>query len=363
MVSYSGDKRYLMIVGGSNGRERLRNTEVLVFSNATTNDPRKCYHTTWHSPAGMELPTGGLLTPDPVLHHPVPVLCGGGQSTSTFLSKCFVLGRPDPAGSLSVARYAAASVVVNNGKTLWVTGGKSGSDVVHNSTDLMEFLDTSMHFLESNKGFKLPKSLYGHCLEKVNSSSVILYGGEGESSVLNNKTWTISWPINPSEAWINMAPMAYARKNHACGVLNGPSEGAVVVVAAGGTLISGDATDIVEFFLVGDENWKLGPSMPKSLAYAGHVTASQSQAATKLYVAAGSFKSKKYRKVFILECSIINGACDWEELPINLSDERSSILAFFLHPRAYASLQMVTSETEDGHLSQESTTTFHVISC
>ncbi len=62
-------------------------------------------------------------TTNGVLDGNIQVICGGSYKLSNISADCYHFGRPAPIGQMSMPRYGSASTVINDGSTLWVTGG------------------------------------------------------------------------------------------------------------------------------------------------------------------------------------------------------------------------------------------------
>ncbi len=143
----------------------------------------------------LTLATGGILTTEDS-DEPLAVLCGGelmdNDSKSNMPNKmCTILTENhlkskdisiSGYGSLNIERVGAASVVKDNGSTLWVIGGffESMDQAVRDS----EFVSLSRK--NSSKSNIFPRNAAGprteqmiahHCLEMVDAEVAILVGG------------------------------------------------------------------------------------------------------------------------------------------------------------------------------------------
>ena len=91
-------------------------------------------------------------------------------------------------GQLNRKRIGAASLLLNNGKMLWVTGGTYQQYSIAVESYDTEFLSVDSkkagtcstdggEFPTNGAGPNLPESLIYHCLEKVGPSVAIIIGG------------------------------------------------------------------------------------------------------------------------------------------------------------------------------------------
>ena len=81
-----------------------------------------------------------------------------------------------PIATMSVARVRTASIVLDQGNILWVTGGHVlTSDIMnpHYVTETTDYVGLN----GSWPGPNLSQAVHSHCLVKVNSSTVFLIGG------------------------------------------------------------------------------------------------------------------------------------------------------------------------------------------
>ena len=97
-----------------------------------------------------------------------------GCSEDSELDKmCFLIGQNESVAKLSKSRCLASSIPVNS-KTMWITGGlapqNSDEEPIKTSTELVSIYG-------GNKiGPELPRPLYGHCLLRLNESTIFSIG-------------------------------------------------------------------------------------------------------------------------------------------------------------------------------------------
>ncbi len=299
--------------------------------------------------------TVGVLSID----KPLPVICGGGTDNA---DKCFGLTDNfgiDSNASMNSARIGAASLVVDNGKSLWVTGGYNSESPALSTTELVTANLTSDIVVSSHVSHRLPTELKHHCLVGIGPEHALMIGGQDKNDINKGESWLYHLPS--SVFAIMKHPLGTARSNHACGVLklyrNATEEVAHVVIAAGGLIKQGLPTASVEMLVlltVGngeDVNtmtaapWNPGPSMPKSAPGLGIANADNN----KLIVVTGSLDNgiDNDNLVFVFQCNVDSPMmsanattttsseswlqCQWTILD-NKELTRPSLLAFVLPP-------------------------------
>ncbi len=284
--------------------------------------------------------TGGMIRSNKDDSY-TPLICGGDVEGVAKQNYCYsLLGNPVPVGELMHERFGAASIVVNNGTALWVTGGYDHKTTWDQSgTELIQ-LDNSgsgSTFLTS-PSWPLPQAMSFHCIQKLDGGNkAIIYGGEsfGKYVPLLSDAWIINLKADNDEStWTKVASMSAARKEHICGVLKvGMAE---IVVAAGGTW-KFDYTelilDIVEMLRIEDGSpagdWNTGPKLPVPLFGAGGATTEDQ---TRLFVAGGTISfmpEENSRDVYSLHCEGILD-CEWTKSELELWDSRASSVLLIL---------------------------------
>ncbi len=240
------------------------------------------------------------------LSNSTQVVCGGTLPAGRNLL-CYSLHSDKVVGELESVRYSAASVVINGGNTLWVTGGYNDLGQELDTTELLTVesndeaaANSDFVFSPSKPGVNLVHGMSWHCLETIGNNVLILYGGEDYSKP-NDPVIKDSWllDLNHNNGWIEGPRMSNARTRSACGVIK--NAGRKIVVSAGGQKFlanSGVAKDSVEFLIVDNvvdmedafidsvlnQAWTSGPSMPTPLTAATSVTTSNQ---ATLFVAGG----------------------------------------------------------------------------
>ncbi len=157
----------------------------------------ECGHSISPPETRIRLATGGMLTPADI-DEPVAVYCGGefAQESSDGESandKCLILLEDQrPATGyvrsgdrrsvvLNHIRIGAASTVVNNGQTIWTTGGTGGathSEPLANTEFVSIFKNQSGEMpLTNANGPDMPSELLYHCSVVSGREVVMVVGG------------------------------------------------------------------------------------------------------------------------------------------------------------------------------------------
>ncbi len=179
-------------------------------------------------PEPVHSATGGLL------NKTTPVICGGGiNNWPPFSSLCYTLTEPpDPAANdtdlpedpepvavMSQARWGAASIVIHDGNTLWVTGGTNGRNDL-SSTEFITLTDGS------GPGPDLPVPVRSHCLVELDADRIMLIGGVSSSGgeTRSKGTWifhmnTLEWTMGPD--------LRIGRRYHSCGIVRDEDNGTI----------------------------------------------------------------------------------------------------------------------------------------
>ncbi len=144
-------------------------------------------------PDGLVDATGGVLKmPDisDIDDDPIIVVCGGQLFKENKPSdKCMILNKQkddqfllSTNGLLNRNRFGAASVVIDNGNTLWLTGGMSSSaeNIAVRTSELVNMIDISSGLIydTNGQGPTLPEAeLSDHCITKIGPNIALLTGG------------------------------------------------------------------------------------------------------------------------------------------------------------------------------------------
>ncbi len=153
-----------------------------------------------------------------------PIICGGNQN-NTFSNRCYSLENNEwvSSGSMnSVSAYVGAAQLQDG--TLLVTGGWNGQE----SLNVTEMLTEGGW--ESNIP-SLPVTIYAHCIVSVNSTTVMVIGGNQ-----NDKTEGKTFYFTFGELrWTEGPALKYKRSYHSCGKIRRDEESQEMsIIVAGG---------------------------------------------------------------------------------------------------------------------------------
>jgi len=184
----------------------------------------------------------GRTTSDGVL------MCGGdtGSGYSHVTSSCHLLtssGYQELPG-LNTKRAKAASVVTQLG--LWVTGGYDGK----------QHLDTTEIWSNgrSKPHVRLPSTLQDHCLTPLNTTHVLLTGGEKDWSAIAD-----AFIYSEEDGFIQIEDMKTPRNGHACYAIDDNT----VLVAGGSYDKNANSTEILDLTSL---TWSPGPAFPDQIS-------------------------------------------------------------------------------------------------
>ncbi len=273
---------------------------------------------------------------------PVPVVCGGINSFTQVVNQmCYSLSDPfeQYSGPMLSPRVGAASLVIDDGRTLWVTGGYSDS-TIYKTTSYTQIGGSNSTLASVGSGEDLIFSRRYHCMAKIDQSTAILLGGKSKDGKFQYMTWSID--INVME-WRPKMSLNTGRSRHVCGVLKDLSlPDMKYVIAAGGEASDGIVTDTVEVVIVPENGsnfhsnfapWEYGPKLPEAISNpVGSTTGNQS----KILVIGGSTSSEHpavlgTSSVYVMSCSALQ--CQWGKLDYEISrPDANNGLALMLPP-------------------------------
>ncbi len=186
------------------------------------------------------------------------VICGGQGMEGNFLLKsCYIATNQKSFQSehfdmQNGYRTAAASTVIDNGLTLWITGGWDFSSR-QNTSELVTLNPVS----SSKNGPQLILALESHCMVQLNESHAMLIGGSSDFHDPEDRTWCYS--NLHQQQWASCPNLNYRRKNLACGVLYDNMLDQTVVMVAGGIHVDMFGDKTVEHLFIGDNSrWDQG---------------------------------------------------------------------------------------------------------
>ncbi len=287
---------------------------------------------------------------------------------------------PAEVGVMREMRNGAASIAIVNGTTLWVTGG-------HFSTakDTTEWISTPLMVSDGQptmlqQGPQLPKKMTFHCLERINTKTAILFGGDQwvENVPGLQDTWTINGLDSPdfirsaggetASSWTLGPPMKHGRTAHGCGVVlaQGSNTRRKFVVAAGGEdVLYSESTpsfatkkDVELLRVEEDEDgnvidisdaWEEGPPLATTLAYMASAT-TEDQSILFLVGGLVSETPLSYYSNYIWSLRCITDVCWWRlEATERLLIARDKAVAMILPPFTTPLSQVTTITPSEGN--------------
>ncbi len=249
----------------------------------------------------------------------VPLICGGYNTESiVYENICHTVGKEDGAGlpfNMTDARFLASSIVINEGKVLWITGGRDRSYTKLNTSNYVNVVGGS------NIGPDLPTQLSSHCILTVNDSTVMVTGGVWRLEA----TWYYTFE---SGVWTSGPNMIYGRHAHVCGALKDSNNGKKITVAATGyTKFEFDRANSTELLIDGTDEWILGPELRSpGIDYATGTTSSDGMH----FILAGGYDKHyqdKYR-LYHLQCFDLH--CVWTKMEQTMDVARAQHVAMLI---------------------------------
>ncbi len=180
------------------------------------------------------------------------MLCGGSQNSS-YSNKCYSLENNQwvSSASMNSVRRSAAAAQLKDGK-LFVTGGHDGSYSSLNSAEML-----TEEGWESNIP-SLPVSIADHCMVTVNSTTVMVIGGE-QNRQISGKTFYFTFE---EESWTEGPELRNKRRWHSCGKIRRNKETQEMSIIAAGGYDDGVYLSSVEILHEGSNKWQTGPELP-----------------------------------------------------------------------------------------------------
>ncbi len=296
---------YLLVTVGYPWSNETQSTEVIDLDNPDN----KCDNLQ-PFPIGVQGATGHLV------YGNTPVICGGLFSNESSSNKCYIFGNPTPVLTMHEERWHPASLLLDEGRTIWIVGGRKQED--HDSS---EILDTFRWTTEP--GPSMPDGLAGHSLVQIDSNKVMLIGGH-DGSVSHNTTWFFDFR---SKNWTRGPDLNIGRASFAYGLIRDSSTGSDLVIVSGGLSNSHHVVNSTEMWVVDSDQWKMGPGLPFSFyGAAGVVTADG-----KSLILIGGGNAQNYRELdtlYRLQC--FNLDCEWTMMEQKLKVARDSMVAMLI---------------------------------
>ena len=252
-----------------------------------------------------------------------PIICGGIKAERYVdACDCFELksGRWVPIASLSECRQYAPSLnlLFQNEEWLIITGGTDTSSELKNS---VEAFDGNSWSLE--KVSPLPISISGHCMVRVNESTLLSIGGFENNTGYSNNTY---FYYSNSNSWNEGPKLNVQRTGAVCGLFNwvnrDTNQNERVVVVAGGfnnevQYMSSVELLFLEEFESTQDGWEMGPNLPRATGYSTMTEYNNS------VILVGGLSNK-----YLYQLSSPDGT--WVEMKQTLKERRAAHVAFLV---------------------------------
>ena len=236
---------------------------------------------------------------------------------TNWLDKCFVVGSPDnKTMNLTERRGYSATIQLDPGK-LWITGGDVNGDGVGGliSTDILSSNGTK-------RGPDLPTDVAMHCLVRLNSTTAMLIGGEGNGN--GSGTWFFDFG---SKTWSKGPDLKIPRWKHSCGVIYDTKNCDQLVVVTGGMNYGMNLTNSTEMWIVDSGEWISGPDYPYMIKAATELTfADDTQ-----FLVIGGYSIQDIGLLSVIykfECS--NKVCQWTKMEQEMSMWRANHVSMLI---------------------------------
>ncbi len=300
MFTFTEDNNFVVLVHGSEVQVHKMEDETLL----------PCIHELQDA-AFDKVTTGGVMSYGGDF---IVVICGttiGKDSTS-----CFTMNGPTAVHQISgdqlSPRIGAASLVTDNGVTLWVTGGSSYGQYPVKTT---EFLTLGSDGFSSKIGPDLSHGgIKDHCLVATESTAAMVIGGRMDSLDISRTVELFDFNLMKSSS---VDPLLRARSKHACGMLKDSKWSFRKVVAvAGGEFFSTIYTYTVELFWILetgnyiDPRWEFGPDLPMPLGDAASVTTADQ---SYMFVI-GGMTDNDIRQELVHRLQCFDMQCSWKAI-------------------------------------------------
>ncbi len=275
--------------------------------------------------SGMESGVGGLVRQDKT-GSLAPLICGGKDLSlgGDVTDLCYKMDDDNPSMMIQApvkllqARHSASSVVIDNGQTLWITGGwqNQGPD---QSLDTTEFVRL-VPYPGTSQGPTMPTTSHSHCIMMANASHALLTLGDRVQHPHNRKeTWFYNLKQNASTGsdWVPGPDLIAERQDHTCVVAYDKLLEKSVAIVAGGMEYSQPVSTVEFLWLDMNEEWIPGPDLP--VATRGAVSILTPDQSSMIYLGGCSDCYNDNNHLSMGVCTIFGGTCTWllmeQELP------------------------------------------------
>ncbi len=308
----------------------------------------KCAHSLT-LPIALNHATGGVLAPGEMTGDLMVVICGGKNWHNDTNGMCYSLSEhyKQVSGYTNSPTFAS-SLVMDNGKSLWLTGGisyKTGKTLRRSRYIRVNPQDGT--FASTGDHKHLPNTREQHCMERVGPSIGVLFCGKDSDLHADYLPYTVNVS---SMDWRAKSFMKIGRSQCACGVLKDMFlTGTIIVVAAGGQRnTDGSRINSVELLIAESEKefhytypaWEFGPNLPLELSdSASATTADQGHMFVVGGISGNSVNSGPTKTLFKIHC--LNMQCQWKKMDSELLKPSSYGLAYMLPSIAMSKRQHI----------------------
>ena len=172
----------------------------------------------------MDLPVSTVAASGGVLHSQILVSCGGFVNSSVVsqmevIDKCYSPGGESPLVTMKQKRAHASSLVIDNGETLWVTGGIDENKQTQKTSEYISIKPEP----KTTKGPNLPIPMRKHCS--------VMFGSNVAIFTSFQDTWIYQFD---KVEWSKGPMLTVKRISHACGLIYEIDTKIPVLVVVGG---------------------------------------------------------------------------------------------------------------------------------
>ncbi len=324
-------KMTTLLVATGSPWNNARKTKAITVGKAWT----RCQKTYPDFPLAIVRTTYGVLYD--MKGRPILLVCGGKDQHGQVRDECYYYNAEvsnnwvQARDKLLEKRQNAAGIVIDNGKTLWVTGGWQDRKRLR-STSLVTILDAQQGSFSVQPGPPLPLGVDQHCLVKLNSTTAMLIGGYNGNSLTS--TYYLDIPSETTRTTsrsIQGPSLSIGRDSFSCGVLDHPEDrnGQVVFAVGGRDSREGRSFSSVERLVVGSNQWIRGPDIyqGEKIQSAAGVTSHDG----KTFLLAGGWTSNGYSSsIYKLDYSFDSSEWRWSPVEAELEVSRREHVAMLV---------------------------------
>ncbi len=252
------------------------------------------------------------------------LICGGHNFLENQVTdKCYTL-QPEVDNNWILAEErmdfggndAGASLVINDGKSLWMTGSWNGDQRADSTIIVSPTLEdfNNQVSVSISPGPAFPDGIKSNCIVKLNDTKAMaIFGNKKLDSTATTVFLDIPSPSQNNQINSAWGPDLKSRRTfHACGILDNPGDGnlqVVIVVGGTGTETKGLRLKSTEKWPVGTSSWTAGPDLPFGITASTAVTVPDGKT---LLLVGGRSDSGLLSSIFRLAFKNSNDHQGWE---------------------------------------------------